>query len=133
MTLAELSLKRPVTVIMAFVSMTVIGLIAAFRLPLVADARGSHVYFWGLVRPAGKRTRAVARSAELGADVVAAGVVAAAGDDADLGAQALLVKDLDLSLLLARQGVELHRPQYIAAFTEGNAMTPETPSSDQKK
>ena len=34
MTLAELSLKRPVTVIMAFVSMTVIGLIAAFRLPL---------------------------------------------------------------------------------------------------
>src|SRR5215831_2915990 len=34
MTLAELSLKRPVTVIMLFVSMTVIGLIAAFRLPL---------------------------------------------------------------------------------------------------
>jgi len=34
MTLAELSLKRPVTVIMAFVSMTVIGVIAAFRLPL---------------------------------------------------------------------------------------------------
>jgi len=34
MTLAELSLKRPVTVIMAFVSMTVIGLIAAWRLPL---------------------------------------------------------------------------------------------------
>jgi hydrophobic/amphiphilic exporter-1 (mainly G- bacteria), HAE1 family len=34
MTLAELSLKRPVTVIMAFVSITVIGLIAAFRLPL---------------------------------------------------------------------------------------------------
>ncbi|HSE12280.1 MAG TPA: efflux RND transporter permease subunit, partial [Rudaea sp.] len=34
MTLAELSLKRPVTAIMFFVSMTVIGLIAAFRLPL---------------------------------------------------------------------------------------------------
>ena len=34
MTLAELSLKRPVTVIMVFVSMMVIGLIAAFRLPL---------------------------------------------------------------------------------------------------
>jgi HAE1 family hydrophobic/amphiphilic exporter-1 len=34
MTLAELSLKRPVSVIMLFVSMTVIGLIAAFRLPL---------------------------------------------------------------------------------------------------
>ena len=34
MTLAELSLKRPVTVVMLFVSMTVIGLVAAFRLPL---------------------------------------------------------------------------------------------------
>ena len=34
MTLAEMSLKRPVTAIMLFVSMTVIGLIAAFRLPL---------------------------------------------------------------------------------------------------
>ena len=36
MTLAELSLKRPVTVIMVFVSMMVVGLIAAFRLPLEA-------------------------------------------------------------------------------------------------
>ena len=34
MTLAELSLKRPVTAIMFFVSMVVIGLIAAMRLPL---------------------------------------------------------------------------------------------------
>ena len=34
MTVAELSLKRPVTAIMFFVSMVVIGLIAAFRLPL---------------------------------------------------------------------------------------------------
>ena len=34
MTLAELSLKRPVTAVMFFVSMTVIGLLAAFRLPL---------------------------------------------------------------------------------------------------
>ncbi len=34
MTLAELSLRRPVTAIMFFVSMFVVGLIAAFRLPL---------------------------------------------------------------------------------------------------
>lgn len=34
MTLAELSLKRPVTAIMFFVSLVVVGLIAAFRLPL---------------------------------------------------------------------------------------------------
>ncbi|HET8941418.1 MAG TPA: efflux RND transporter permease subunit, partial [Rudaea sp.] len=34
MNLAELSLKRPVTTIMFFVSLTVIGVISAFRLPL---------------------------------------------------------------------------------------------------
>lgn len=34
MTLAELSLKRPVTAVMFFVSMVAIGLISAFRLPL---------------------------------------------------------------------------------------------------
>ena len=32
---------------------------AGFRLPLVADARDKHVYFWGYVRPAASRTRAV--------------------------------------------------------------------------
>jgi hypothetical protein len=31
----------------------------AFRLPLVADARGSHVYLWGFVRPSASRTRVV--------------------------------------------------------------------------
>ena len=36
MSIAELSLKRPVTTIMLFVSMFVIGLIAAVRLPLEA-------------------------------------------------------------------------------------------------
>jgi hypothetical protein len=30
-----------------------------FRLPLVADARGNRVYFWGYVRPATGRTRVV--------------------------------------------------------------------------
>ena len=34
MTLAELSLRRPVTAVMFFVSMVVIGLIASTRLPL---------------------------------------------------------------------------------------------------
>ena len=34
MSLAELSLKRPVSAIMFFVSMVVVGLIGAFRLPL---------------------------------------------------------------------------------------------------
>jgi HAE1 family hydrophobic/amphiphilic exporter-1 len=36
MTIAELSIKRPVTTVMFFVSLFVIGLIAAFRLPLEA-------------------------------------------------------------------------------------------------
>ncbi|MBP6597778.1 MAG: efflux RND transporter permease subunit, partial [Arenimonas sp.] len=34
MSITEMSLRRPVTVVMFFVSMMVIGLIAAFRLPL---------------------------------------------------------------------------------------------------
>ena len=34
MSLAELSLRRPVTAVMFYVSLVVIGLIAAFRLPL---------------------------------------------------------------------------------------------------
>ena len=34
MSLAELSLRRPVTAVMFFVSLVVIGLLAAFRLPL---------------------------------------------------------------------------------------------------
>ena len=33
-TMAELSLRRPVTAVMFYISMVVIGLIAAFRLPL---------------------------------------------------------------------------------------------------
>ena len=36
MSIAELSIRRPVTTIMLFVSLVVIGLIAAFRLPLEA-------------------------------------------------------------------------------------------------
>ena len=36
MSIAELSIKRPVTTIMLFVSMVVVGLIAAVRLPLEA-------------------------------------------------------------------------------------------------
>jgi len=32
---------------------------SGFRLPLVADARSSHVYFWGYVRPQSSRTRAL--------------------------------------------------------------------------
>ncbi len=36
MSIAELSLKRPVTTVMLFVSMVVVGLIASFRLPLEA-------------------------------------------------------------------------------------------------
>src|SRR3954453_3562899 len=32
---------------------------SGFRLPLVADARGSRVYFWGYVRPQSSRTRAL--------------------------------------------------------------------------
>ena len=36
MSVAELSLRRPVTTVMLFVSLFVVGLIASFRLPLEA-------------------------------------------------------------------------------------------------
>ena len=36
MSVAELSLRRPVTTVMLFVSLFAVGLIAAFRLPLEA-------------------------------------------------------------------------------------------------
>jgi hypothetical protein len=38
-----------------------------FRLPLVADARGRRVYFWGYVRPSGKRTRVLVQIRKKGA------------------------------------------------------------------
>jgi hypothetical protein len=40
---------------------------AAFRLPLVADARGNRVYFWGYVRPAAARTSVVLQIRKRGA------------------------------------------------------------------
>ena len=43
MSIAELSIKRPVTAIMFFISLFVIGLIAAIRLPLEALDRKSVV------------------------------------------------------------------------------------------
>ena len=36
MSIAELSIRRPITTIMCFVSLVVVGLIASFRLPLEA-------------------------------------------------------------------------------------------------
>ncbi|MEO6155854.1 MAG: efflux RND transporter permease subunit, partial [Thermomonas sp.] len=46
MNLTELSIRRPVTTIMIFVSLLVIGLIAAFRLPLEAQPEISPPFFF---------------------------------------------------------------------------------------
>ncbi len=46
MNITELSIRRPVTTIMLFVSMVVIGLIAAFRLPLESDPEATIPYFF---------------------------------------------------------------------------------------
>ncbi|RZA19310.1 MAG: efflux RND transporter permease subunit, partial [Lysobacteraceae bacterium] len=46
MNLTELSIRRPVTTIMLFVSMVVIGLIAAFRLPLESQPEASAPFFF---------------------------------------------------------------------------------------
>ena len=49
MHIAELSIRRPVTIIMAFVSMLVIGGIAALRLPLAEIARAHDLVEQGQV------------------------------------------------------------------------------------
>ncbi|AMJ56951.1 MULTISPECIES: efflux RND transporter permease subunit [Stenotrophomonas] len=46
MNITELSIRRPVTTIMLFVSMVVIGLIAAFKLPLEAEPEASIPFFF---------------------------------------------------------------------------------------
>jgi HAE1 family hydrophobic/amphiphilic exporter-1 len=46
MNITELSIRRPVTTIMLFVSMVVIGLIAAFRLPLEAEPEATIPFFF---------------------------------------------------------------------------------------
>ena len=46
MSITELSIRRPVTTVMLFVSMVVIGLIAAFRLPLEAQPEATAPFFF---------------------------------------------------------------------------------------
>ncbi|WP_313171623.1 efflux RND transporter permease subunit [Stenotrophomonas sp.] len=46
MNITELSIRRPVTTIMLFVSMVVIGLIAAFKLPLESEPEASIPFFF---------------------------------------------------------------------------------------
>ena len=46
MNITELSIRRPVTTIMLFVSMVVIGLIASFRLPLEAEPEATIPFFF---------------------------------------------------------------------------------------
>lgn len=46
MNITELSIRRPVTTIMLFVSMVVIGLIASFKLPLEAEPEASIPFFF---------------------------------------------------------------------------------------
>ena len=52
MNITELSIRRPVTTIMLFVSMVVIGLIASFRLPLEAELAATTGLSGGLANPA---------------------------------------------------------------------------------
>ena len=46
MNITELSIRRPVTTIMLFVSLVAIGLIAAFRLPLESQPELSPPFFF---------------------------------------------------------------------------------------
>ncbi len=62
MNITELSIRRPVTTIMLFVSMVVIGLIAAFRLPLEAEPEASIPFFFVSLPYAGSTPEEVERN-----------------------------------------------------------------------
>ena len=62
MSIAELSIKRPVSTIMLFVSLVVIGLIAAFRLPLEAFPEVSPPFIFVQMPYAGSTPEEVERT-----------------------------------------------------------------------
>ena len=62
MSITELSIRRPVTTVMLFVSMVVIGLIAAFRLPLEAQPEATAPFFFVQLPYAGSTPEEVERN-----------------------------------------------------------------------
>ena len=62
MNITELSIRRPITTIMLFVSMVVIGLIASFRLPLEAEPEASIPFFFVQLPYAGSTSEEVERN-----------------------------------------------------------------------
>ena len=62
MNITELSIRRPVTTIMLFISMVVIGLIAAFRLPLESQPEASAPFFFVQLPYAGSTPEEVERN-----------------------------------------------------------------------
>jgi hypothetical protein len=62
MNITELSIRRPVTTIMLFVSMVVIGLIASFRLPLEAEPEATIPFFFVSLPYAGSTPEEVERN-----------------------------------------------------------------------
>src|SRR5690606_8535074 len=62
MNITELSIRRPVTTIMLFVSMVAIGLIASFRLPLEAEPEATIPFFFVSLPYAGSTPEEVERN-----------------------------------------------------------------------
>ena len=62
MNITELSIRRPVTTIMLFVSMVAIGLIASFRLPLEAEPEATIPFFFVALPYAGSTPEEVERN-----------------------------------------------------------------------
>src|SRR5690606_7338650 len=62
MNITELSIRRPVTTIMLFVSMVVIGLIASFRLPMEAEPEATIPFFFVWLPYAGSTPEEVERN-----------------------------------------------------------------------
>ena len=62
MNITELSIRRPVTTIMLFVSMVAIGLIASFRLPLEAEPEATIPFFFVSLPYSGSTSEEVERN-----------------------------------------------------------------------
>ncbi len=62
MNITELSIRRPVTTIMLFVSMAAIGLIAAFKLPLEAEPEATIPFFFVALPYAGSTPEEIERN-----------------------------------------------------------------------
>ncbi|MBS0218292.1 MAG: efflux RND transporter permease subunit [Proteobacteria bacterium] len=120
MTLAELSIKRPVSTIMLFVSLVVVGLIAAVRLPLESDPEMSAPFMFVQLPYAGSTPEEVERNVLRPAEEALgtmSGIKSISGRANADGAQLMVWftdwgRDVAIAAVDARQRLDAARDQF---------------------